>query len=132
MNSELTHYGILGMKWGIRRFQNSDGSRTAEGRKREAMKKIKDQRIKDKKYRSLMSDEELFRKLGRLEKEKKFRELTQQEVAPGRTAASKILKDIGRTAVVTVGVGASVYTVRAVLQKKFDPKELARALTPKK
>lgn len=31
---DLYHHGILGQKWGIRRFQNSDGSLTAEGRKR--------------------------------------------------------------------------------------------------
>ena len=30
----LEHYGIHGQKWGIRRFQNSDGSLTAAGRKR--------------------------------------------------------------------------------------------------
>lgn len=30
--NELTHHGILGQKWGVRRYQNSDGSLTAEGR----------------------------------------------------------------------------------------------------
>ena len=30
----LFHHGIQGMKWGIRRFQNSDGSLTAAGKKR--------------------------------------------------------------------------------------------------
>lgn len=30
----LQHHGILGQKWGIRRFQNPDGSLTAEGRRR--------------------------------------------------------------------------------------------------
>lgn len=33
---ELYHYGIKGMKWGVRRYQNSDGSYTHAGRKRRA------------------------------------------------------------------------------------------------
>lgn len=33
-NNELMHHGIVGMKWGVRRFQNKDGTLTARGKKR--------------------------------------------------------------------------------------------------
>lgn len=31
---EIYHHGIKGQRWGIRRFQNEDGSLTKEGRER--------------------------------------------------------------------------------------------------
>ena len=34
MSSELQHWGIKGQKWGVRRYQNSDGSLTPAGIKR--------------------------------------------------------------------------------------------------
>lgn len=40
-DEELAHHGILGQKWGVRRFQNPDGSLTAEGRKRNQLKEQK-------------------------------------------------------------------------------------------
>lgn len=46
INGELYHYGIKGMKWGVRRFQNQNGTLTSAGRKRYAddprVKKSKD------------------------------------------------------------------------------------------
>lgn len=35
-DSYLEHHGILGMKWGVRRFQNKDGSLTSAGKKRKS------------------------------------------------------------------------------------------------
>nr|DAP44118.1 MAG TPA: hypothetical protein [Caudoviricetes sp.] len=34
MDSKLYHSGVKGMKWGIRRYQNADGTLTEEGRAR--------------------------------------------------------------------------------------------------
>lgn len=36
---ELYHHGIKGQKWGVRRYQNYDGSHTPEGRERERYRK---------------------------------------------------------------------------------------------
>ena len=46
-NEELFHSGIKGMKWGFRRFQNSDGSLTPAGRERYGSGKSIGQTIKD-------------------------------------------------------------------------------------
>lgn len=34
MEATLSHHGILGQKWGVRRYQNKDGTWTSDGKKR--------------------------------------------------------------------------------------------------
>lgn len=36
------HYGVKGMKWGVRRYQNKDGSLTNLGKSRKGMDDIND------------------------------------------------------------------------------------------
>lgn len=72
---DLEHYGILGMKWGIRRYENPDGSLTEAGKRRYAKYERKKQRVmqsgdakKILKFRKNLTDEEFDTAMARVAK----------------------------------------------------------------
>ena len=147
----IQHYGVLGMKWGIRRYQNADGTLTAAGKKRAAKQELKQakkeakaakkeakaaqkaekrERANASKNRRQLSDEELNKRVKRLEQEKKLKNLTDEDVAPGRTAVKNFLKSTGGRVLTTAAVGGLVYAGHYAMTGKFDPQQAANYIFP--
>ena len=128
VQNELTHYGVMGMKWGVRKDRgivstqkrrkpigtmDGDGLTTKYKPPKNA-KYAKGESSKDKKQSVKdMSDAELRQKLNRLQMEKQYDQLTKEEVNKGKKKADKILK----TAVTFASVTTTAITIYNNLEK---------------
>lgn len=83
----LCHWGIKGMKWGVRRYQNKDGTLTAAGKKHyagdgnagsEDEPKVEYAPKRSGRNAEDYSDEELRSRINRLQMEKQYRDLQGQ------------------------------------------------------
>ena len=136
-NDFIMHYGIKGMKWGIRRYQNEDGTLTAAGKKRAAKQKMrrvnkaaKEDRKQAYTNRRNLSDDEIQQRVRRLEQEKRFKSLTEDDIKPGRAAVKRLLTSTGAKALYSAALGATVYAGHYAITRQYDPMTAADYMFP--
>lgn len=121
-NDELYHFGIKGMKWGVRRYRNKDGSLTPAGKKRKS-ESLHEDYIKShtRKSSKSMSDAELRSRINRLEMEKKYNQLSTEHVNKGKAYANKSMKALTTIATLTT-TALTAYNnidkIKAIINKK--------------
>lgn len=106
--NELMHYGIKGMKWGVRRTEAQlararGKSKTSSEEESEDYKKAHS----SKSVKS-MSDVELRSRLNRLQMEQQYSRLNPGTVSKGKEIANKILK-IGTTVAAATTTALTIY-----------------------
>lgn len=125
MENSLTHYGILGMKWGVRRTEAQLARARGKSKSSSADNEVKESRKTNLKNRRILSTTDLKNGIERLKLEKQFKDLTSEDISPGKKMASDILKSSGKKVLTTAAAGTFAYVVKAAMTKKFDLKEAA-------
>ena len=102
MNSELYHYGMKGMRWGIRRYQNKDGSLTPAGKKRynKEMEKLKaEEKLLKARQRNQAKIDKLDQKRKEVEALRNGKPLPKTSTEPKRRTVKDLSDDELRTIV---------------------------------
>ena len=143
----LEHYGVLGMKWGVRNAETlrkyAGGATSSVKRKvkteysdYKARRAVKAERARKVRNRSTLSDKELNKLSDRLQREKRLKSLHEENDRPGRTSARNAGKSaaskaarvvVGGLAVGAAGYGASKLVRNASVKEYISP-ELEKAL----
>ena len=124
-NTYLAHHGILGMKWGVRRSEAQLARARGHSSKPSDDKNEVAARKAAVKNRRTMSDADLKKRIERLKLEREFKNLTEDDITPGRKYVSEILSASGKKALTVAAAGAT-YAVKTAMTKEFNLKEAAQ------
>lgn len=132
-SDELYHHGIKGQRWGVRRYQNEDGSLTTAGKLRYGAQKVTEtlgrgskrvgSHIGDKikaKHKWMMSDEELQERVKRMEMEKRYKDLL-RDSKPSIGRGKKVVGDILENGAKTIGNRAFNKLADNMFNKEPEP-----------
>lgn len=110
--NELYHYGVLGMKWGVRR--TPEQLARARGKRSSSSESVHEdyKKAHDNKSIKSMSDAELRSKLNRIQMEQQYSKLNPTSINRGKDIVNKILKT-GTTV-------ATVTTTALTIYNNFD------------
>ena len=108
-NKTLIHWGVKGQKWGVRRYQNKDGSLTPAGKKRY-------NRDYEGQARN-MSDAELRSQINRMNLERRYMDLSRTQ----KSGASRVLDTTDKAASIGSDVN-KLHTNARLLSKDKDPR----------
>lgn len=81
--NHIEHHGILGQRWGIRRFQRKDGTLTAAGKRRKALADMKE-----------LNDDELRKRLNRINMEKQYEQYVAEKNPDKFRKTKKFISDM--------------------------------------
>ena len=129
MDVYLSHHGIIGMKWGVRRYQNKDGTLTNAGKTRYSTDGDADSPAPNSgtgkktdtssKSVSEMSDEELRTRLNRINMEDQYNAAMAKRNPQKNQRVNKLVNDLAEQAVRNFAQKG----IEKLVKKVFDDKE---------
>lgn len=118
---QLYHHGILGQKWGVRRFQKTDGTRTAEGKRRDRRHGKSEDHINSRKAKKQgpegLSTDQLRKLNERLQLEETYKKLTAEQMKKSENWVRNSLQTAGQQALTDFSKAVMLGSAKIIVQK---------------
>lgn len=134
VDSFLEHYGVPGMKWGVRKARNEEARKAAfKAKSTDAKKRIKIQAKANQKGLDALTNDEMQTAINRMNLEVNYSRLNEQtrKKSRGEKMLNFLIKDVAEVEVKRVVKAQTAITVEKALQSKGQD-ELAKRIKPKK